>query len=593
MQDPKAEIDAWLARFGAALAAGGTGAADLFAEDGYWRDLLAFTWTIHTLEGRPAIAAMLTERADDVGASGWVSEDGATRGANGTAEGLIRFETAQGAGRGHVRIQDGRAVTLLTTLQSLKGFEEKRGPTRDRGVEHGVQKGRKSWLERRQDEEASLGHSVQPYCLIIGGGQGGIGLGARLKRLGVPTLIIDKRDKPGDTWRSRYKSLCLHDPVWYNHLPYLPFPDHWPVFIPKDQIGDWLEAYAKVMELNYWGATEALSATYDEAQAEWTVTVRRDGQTIALKPKQVVVATGMSGFPQVPDFPGMADFKGEQHHSSGHRGGEGYAGKRCVVIGSNNSAHDIAADLWENGAEVTMVQRSSTLVVKSETLMEFTWGRLFSEAALAAGITTDKADILMASMPYGMLPKVQKPVYELIQKRDADLYDRLRARGFMLDFGEDGTGLGLKYLRRGSGYYIDVGASELIANGSVKLRSSVAVKAIEADGVRLDDGSLLAADLIVYATGYGPMSQWVEKLVSKEAADKVGPIWGLGSGTTRDPGPWAGELRAMWKPTGQPGLWLHGGNLQQSRHYSSYLALQLKARMEGLPTPVYLAPVPR
>ncbi len=83
------------------------------------------------------------------------------------------------------------------------------------------------------------------------------------------------------------------------------------------------------------------------------------------------------------------------------------------------------------------------------------------------------------------------------------------------------------------------------------------------------------------------MNEWVAEICSPEVADRVGQCWGLGSDTQRDPGPWEGELRNMWKPTHQPNLWFHGGNLCQSRHFSLYLALQLKARFEGIPTPVW------
>ncbi|TJW28338.1 MAG: NAD(P)/FAD-dependent oxidoreductase, partial [Mesorhizobium sp.] len=104
--------------------------------------------------------------------------------------------------------------------------------------------------EEREKEAAELGFVSQPYTLIIGGGQGGIALGARLRQLGVPAIIVEKNERAGDSWRRRYKSLCLHDPVWYDHLPYIDFPRNWPVFSPKDKIGDWLEMYTKVMELN-------------------------------------------------------------------------------------------------------------------------------------------------------------------------------------------------------------------------------------------------------------------------------------------------------------------------------------------------------
>ena len=375
--------------------------------------------------------------------------------------------------------------------------------------------------------------------------------------------------------------------MWYDHLPFLPFPEHWPVFSPKDKIADWLEMYTKVMELNYWGGTECTSAAYDEGNAEWKVEVVRNGRRMTLRPRQLVLATGMSGVPNMPSVPGMETFKGDLHHSSKHPGPDNYTGKKAVVIGSNNSGHDICAALWEAGADVTMVQRSSTHVARSDTLMELLLAGLYSEAAVKAGVTTDKADLIFASVPYKVLPSLHAPAFAEMKKRDAEFYGRLEKVGFRLDFGEDDSGLFLKYLRRGSGYYIDVGASELVADGKIKLKTGVEVDRITERSVVFTDGSELPADLIVFATGYGSMNGWAKQLIGKEVADKVGKCWGLGSGTCNDPGPWEGELRNMWKPTHQEALWFHGGNLHQSRHYSQFLALQLKARMEGIPTPVY------
>lgn len=585
--NPTHTVAAWLERFGAALERQDVDAAlALFGDDSYWRDLVSFTWNIKTAEGKAAIGRMLAATLGSTRPGSWRIE-GEAKSSGDVVDAWLTFETAVARGKGHVRLKDGKCWTLLTTMAELKGFEEKKGERRDKGVEHGAFRGRETWLERRQREEAELGHARQPYCVIIGGGQGGIALAARLKRLGVPTIIVEKNERPGDSWRKRYKSLCLHDPVWYDHLPYLPFPDHWPVFSPKDKIADWLEMYTKVMELTYWGSTECKNARFDEATKEWIVTCERKGETVTLRPKQLVLATGMSGIPNMPDFPGMQDFKGVQHHSSRHPGGEPYRGKTCIVVGSNNSAHDIAADLWEHDADVTMIQRSSTHVARSDTLMELGLASLYSEQAVKNGITTEIADLIFASIPYKILPELQKPIYAEMAKRDAEFYRRLEKAGFMLDWGEDGSGLFMKYLRRGSGYYIDVGASELIAEGKIKLRSGVNIARIKAHSVELTDGSELPADVIVYATGYGSMNGWAARLISQEVADKVGKCWGLGSGTAKDPGPWEGELRNMWKPTHQEALWFHGGNLHQSRHYSQFLALQLKARMEGIPTPVY------
>ena len=462
---PTDRVNTWLKSFGEALKAHDTGAVEtLFAEECYWRDLVAFTWNLKTMEGRAAICEMAARTLDHVNPRDWRIEGEATE-TDGVTEAWIAFETDAVHGKGHVRLNENGCWTLLTTAQALKGHEEKKGVTRDIGVAHGAFTNRETWAEKRARERAELGFATQPYVVIIGGGQGGIALGARLKRLGVPAIILEKNERAGDSWRRRYKSLCLHDPVWYDHLPYIPFPDHWPVFSPKDKLGDWLESYVKVMELNYWTKTTCQSATHDAGEQAWTVTVDRDGQTVQLKPKQLVIATGMSGVANVPDIPGADGFKGDIWHSSRHPGGEAYAGKNAVVIGSNNSAHDICGDLWESGANVTMVQRSTTHISRSDTLMDLALGALYSEKALANGITTDIADLIFASIPYKVLPAIHKPLCDEMKSRDAEFYRRLEQAGFMLDFGSDETGLFLKYLRRGSGYYIDVGASELVANG--------------------------------------------------------------------------------------------------------------------------------
>ncbi|MFT3691116.1 NAD(P)/FAD-dependent oxidoreductase [Paenirhodobacter sp.] len=569
-----------------ALAAGDVaGAARLFAADSYWRDLVAVTWNLKTVEGPAGVADMLSHQLAQTRPGNFRLQPGEVPAEEGgVITAWVTFETGAGRGWGLMRLKEDRIWTLLTALQELKGFEENRGKRRPMGAEHGAKKNRVTWKEKREAEAASLGYDTQPYTVIVGGGQGGIALGARLRQLGVPTIILDKHDRPGDQWRSRYKSLCLHDPIWYDHLPYIKFPDNWPVFTPKDKVGDWLEMYTKVMELNYWTRSEVTKASFDGDR--WTVEVNRDGEKVTLHPTQLVLATGMSGKPNMPKLPGMENFKGVIQHSSQHQGPDEWTGKRVVVIGSNNSAHDICAALWEADADVTMVQRSSTHIVRSDSLMEIGLGALYSEEALANGVTTEKADMIFASLPYRIMHEFQIPLYDKMRERDAEFYAGLEKAGFKLDWGDDGSGLFMKYLRRGSGYYIDVGASQLIIDGEVKLVQGQPDH-FEEDAVVLSDGTRLPADLVVLATGFGSMNGWAADLISQEVADKVGKVWGLGSATTKDPGPWEGEQRNMWKPTQQENLWFHGGNLHQSRHYSLYLALQLKARMEGLDTPVY------
>src|SRR3970040_438332 len=205
-------ISKWLERFSTCLERGDIdGAAQLFDEECYWRDLVALTWTLKTFEGRGEIRAMLSATLGAAAPGDFFAL--APPGENdGIADGWFAFETALGRGTGHLRLRDGRCWTILTTLQELKGFEEPAGPRRARGLEHGVVPGRQSWLERRRTEAAALGFARQPYVLIVGGGQGGLALAARLKRLEVPTLVVEQNESGGDSWRKRHTAVWLHAP---------------------------------------------------------------------------------------------------------------------------------------------------------------------------------------------------------------------------------------------------------------------------------------------------------------------------------------------------------------------------------------------
>lgn len=544
----------WLDAFAESLAGGDPASVAMrFTEDGIWRDYVAVHWSLTSSEGRAGISGFV--RAIPAGRAfrNPVFESG-----SGDREGFFRFDTDLGRGRGHIRLHGDGCAALFTMLESLADAGAGRSPS------------------------PRIEKSDSPFVVIAGGGQGGLALGAQLSEMGVPYLIVDRHPRIGDQWRSRYASLVLHDPVWYDHLPFAPFPEDWPVFATKDQMGDWLEAYARKLALNVWTGAELTGAAYDTAEERWTVKVMRDDGPRELRPSHLVIALGVSGFPRVPDFEGRRLFRGRQLHSSSYEGGREFSGRNVIVVGANNSAHDIASDLVDHGAKPLMIQRSSTLVVRQEDYCERILGPLYSREAVARGLTTDKADILTAATPIRHLEREHRALWDRIRSDRAGYYDRLEGAGFTLDFAEDGAGLGLKYRRTASGYYIDVGAAEMVADGRIALRSGVSISRLDPKGVVLDTGEHLPADAVVYATGFGTMTDWVEALVGPETAEKVGPCWGYGSGFKGDPGPWIGELRNMWLPTAQPGLWFMGGNLAQARFYSRRLALQLQARYLGL-----------
>jgi len=402
----------------------------------------------------------------------------------------------------------------------------------------------------------------------------------------VSYIVVDQNQRPGDSWRKRYDCLHLHDPVFANHLPHFPIPDHWPLWLHKDQMADYLDVYATAMEVNFWGNSSCLSSTWDLTRKEWQVKIDRDGKEVTLRPKHLVLATGLYGNPSIPELEDTSTFKGEVFHSSLYKNGKKYEGKRAVVVGSNTSAHDIAEDLWECGAQVTMIQRSPTMVIHIDTQLDTVFG-LYDDKAKAEGITTEEADLRSTTMPYKVVTELQKERCKLIKERDAEYYKKLEDAGFRLDFGDDDSANIMMFLRRGCGYYFDTGASDLIIKKEVQLKHG-SVAGLCPNGAILADGTQVEADVVVLATGYRPLNEAVQKFLGKEITEKLGRVWGLGSDIgPDDPGPWEGELRNMWKPTGQEGLWVQGGNLGLSRNYSKYLALQLQARFLGHPTPVY------
>ena len=572
-----ADAQRWLEVFGAALQAiDAKAAADLFLPDGLWRDVLAFTWTIQTMAGRPAIAATLQEtlartqpRQFHIPSTRtpprWV-----TRAGTEAIEVLFDFETAFGPANGVVRLVPDpqapsqlRAWTLNTNLHELRGYEDeykRRAPpdsTRDFGAEN--------WSDRLARTRAYADHD--PAVIVVGGGQAGLSIAARLHQLGVDTLIVDRHARIGDNWRTRYHSLTLHNEVFVNHLPYLPFPPTFPVYIPKDKLANWFESYVEALELNYWTGTELVSGTYDDKRKQWSVTLRRpDGTERVMQPRHLIFATGVSSIPYTPDVPGLGAFQGTVVHSGDFKNAEQWKGRNVLVLGSGTSGHDVAQELHSHGAHVTMIQRSKTYVVSLKEAQSV-------YAIYSEGIPFDDCDLLATSFPYPVLQRSYQISTAKGREVDKALLEGLEKRGFRLHFGEDETGFQMMYLRRGGGYYFNVGCSDLIISGAIGLIQYADIDTFVPQGARMRDGTLVPADLLVLATGYLSQQETVRRYLGDSVADRIGPVWGFDDG---------GELRNMWRRTAQPGLWFTAGSLAQCRIFSRYLALQIKALEEGL-----------
>jgi len=569
----------WLAEFERALEHPGSSTLQpLFHPESYWRDALALSWNLQTLDGidailneLPALAARTAPRHFKIDPERGPPRR-VRRAGTETIEAIFKFETSQGRGHGIIRLipdtDDGnrlKAWTLFTALEELKGFEETIGSARPRGQSYSRDFRGPNWLDQRKTSVAYAGRD--PTVLVVGGGQAGLSIAARCKQLSIDTLIVDREGRVGDNWRRRYHALTLHNQVQVNHLPYMPFPPNWPLYIPKDKLANWFETYVEAMELNFWTGTCLESGAYNEAEGRWSVVLRRgDGSARTMHPRHVVMATGVSGLANWPDIPTLNDFAGTLLHSSQYNDGEDWKGKNAIVIGTGNSGHDIAQDLYSSGAHVTLVQRSPTLITNIEPSAQLAYA-IYNEGTL------EDNDLIAASMPLRLAKKTHRIITEQSRQFDKELLDGLEAVGFKLDYGEDDTGWQFKYLTRGGGYYFNVGCSDLVARREIALRQFSDIETFVPEGARMKNNELLSADLIVLATGYKLQEVQVAKLFGEEVAARVGPIWGFGDGQ---------ELRNMYMRTGQDGLWFIAGSLAQCRINSKFLSLQIKAIEEGL-----------
>jgi hypothetical protein len=548
-------ISHWLAKFESALQQRDEGALrELFHADSHWRDVLACTWRLRTVSGIEAILRELKalEARDFRLDPARTAPRHATRAGEACVEAMFRFEARDGPGAGVLRLKEEKAWTLLTALDEIRGHEEGVGARRPKGWSYSRDFGGPNWWDLRKKKV--LFEDAEPAALIVGGGQAGLSIAAQLAQRGIDALIVDRWPRVGDNWRRRYHALTLHNQVHVNHLPYMPFPPNWPVYIPKDKLAGWFEAYVEAMELNYWTDTEFLGAAHDGKR--WSARLKRNGEVRELHPRHLVLATGVSGIPHIPDIPALKGFSGKVIHSSEYIDGEDWKGKRALVIGTGNSGHDIAQDLYSAGAQVTLVQRSPTLIINCDPSAQLVYS-LYSE-----GPPLEDCDLITASVPLALARRSHQLATANAKNLDRDLLEKLERKGFRLSDGEDGTGWQFLYLTRGGGYYFNVGCSDLIAEGKIGLAQ---VSELE----KLLNGT----DLVVLATGWKGQEALVSRLFGKDVAERVGPIWGFGADQ---------ELRNMFTRTAQPGLWLIAGSFAQSRIYSKYLALQIQASELGL-----------
>ena len=549
---------------------------ELFIEDSYWRDMVALTWDTQQFWGRESSRTNLFKHSREMAPRNFHLQPNRSgprliTEPSPRVEMYAAFETEVGTGSAFiVLIPDRtakwgmRARQIATAITGLHCNPP--APITRRGFEP-AHPG-ETWLEYRNRVRDLTDRD--PDVLIVGVGQSGLSIAAHLDRLGVSYLAVDKNAKPGDSWRKRYNALALHTPTWANNLPFTAMPPTYPAFMSKDQWANWIDAYAATMDLNVWTETEFAGGDFDSDAMRWNVRLlRADGTIREMRPRHVIMALGFTGIePVIPELPGLDTFAGEVVHTSAFTAAEPYRGKSVLVIGTATSGHDIALDLHNHGADVVLGQRGPACVVP---VLE---AERYNEEYLESGMSCEEIDQRRNSnFVYPLIVEKLRMETDRTEAEYAELYDGLRAAGMTLTIGEDRTGWLMRLHRTFSGYYLDVGASQVIVDGGIKVLQLTELAGFDTHSIQLADGSTQHLDAVVLATGYKNMQAVVEKLLGSDVADRVGLIGGIGTD---------GEPRNMCRPTGQPHLWMVYGGIMDARKTSEFLALQIVANLEGI-----------
>ncbi|KIK59259.1 hypothetical protein GYMLUDRAFT_169675 [Collybiopsis luxurians FD-317 M1] len=547
LESYEAVAAAWMAQFSECLRRrDANGTALLFHPDGWLRDFLVFQWDLRTLHGQDKILTYLSSSIHESLLSNFqLASDDYFRPSPGPAPDTVTagftFATPIANGRGFINLMqtgspggEWKASTVFMSLDSLKGFEEP-------DAEGDIYQRFPTWSETRALKWQAV--EKEPEVLIIGAGQNGLQVAARFRQMQIPTLVIERNERVGDVWRGRYPSLMLHTPKPHHSFLYQPFPDNWPIWTPGNKLAEWLEQYAISQDLLVWTRSRIVPPpTYSRETKRWTVNIDKAGESVILHPKHIVVATGTLGEPYVPKFEGKDLFQGQILHSSSFRGGSHFTGKRCVVIGTGNSGADIALDLSIHGAQsVTIIQRSSTCVQPADMIAKQLLG------AYPINVPVEVSDFRAFATPTRRILEIfsqQRKISETWEK-EKEFITQLQDAGMQVDLGPDDTGvLGLVYLRFGG---MDVGCGERIISRKIQVKSGVQIEKLGESSLTFDDGSIVEADAIIFATGYQGMKKNLEKLLGDTVINQTKSLpYGIIDEE--------GELPAGYRPTGHPGV---------------------------------------
>ncbi|KAI9010547.1 hypothetical protein DFJ74DRAFT_684858 [Hyaloraphidium curvatum] len=423
---------------------------------------------------------------------------------------------------------------------------------------------------------------IDTDVFIVGGGNSGIILGARLKELGVDYLVIDQNARHGDNWRLRYDQMRFHISKGFVDTPYISYSKDVPRMMTRDHLADQVEILATQLGINVMLSTTVASTTWDEGSKRWVMQINTPVGPKTVRAKHLVQATGIgSREPYVPELENKGAYKRIELHSSGYKNAKEIAAKgakSAVVVGSANTGFDLMEDCAHAGLQTTMVQRAPTYIIPAEYLDHPQGFGMYDH------LPADVVDKITMGGPLSVGAQLANGLHYQLASAEPDRFKSVREKGLqVVDVGGD---IMHNLLERAGGHYVQMpGATEMIAEGKVAVKSGVFPVAYTAKGLKMNDGSEIETDAILWATGFSDKNA---RNVAARAFGKGGEEIGKRMDAT-----WCvdaeGEVRGLWKRQRDvDNFWVMGGFTSQQRYYSKFLALQIKGALEGILPEPYL-----
>lgn len=408
---------------------------------------------------------------------------------------------------------------------------------------------------------------------IVGAGNAAMALAARLKALGVHSVIVDRNSFVGDNWALRYDCMKFHIPTSFCELPYLRYPGELQnQLLTKDDLSAHVRNYSQTFNLDIINSVEIVQTTRSE-DGRWHIKFRTaDGRESTVTARHLVKATGIgSQKPYIPPMTEREQYKGTSLHSSEYKNAielKAQGIKTVCVVGSANTGFDILENCHAAGLQVTMISRSPTYIVPLEYVCDKHSLGLYDYGVEAA-------DRLFMMLPTIVDAQLGRGLFAQLASQEPNRYSALKDLGFpVFDSRDPSAALMHNLVERGGGHYVDTGATALLTQKKVGFVASVEPREYTNTGLRLSDGTTLEADAVIWCTGFSDkdVRQTVKDIL--KISLPVDTTWGVNE---------EGDIRGMWKRHSRvSNFWVMGGYTQQHRWFSKLLALQIKAELEGI-----------